>query len=83
METPRQVKNQQLERVWGLASWLVGDVRHKGKYPAFAATCAAKAGYLGNGLAPEDAQELRTFAGKDTCEFNIAHCFSRNLCTSD
>jgi len=23
------------------------DARHKGKYPAFAATCAAKAGYLG------------------------------------
>jgi hypothetical protein len=60
METPQQVKNQQLERVWALASGWGSDARHKEKYPAFAATCAAKAGYLaGGGLAANFFSNLR------------------------
>jgi hypothetical protein len=47
METPQQVKKQQLERVWRWGSGRGRDARHKGKYPAFAAKDAAKAGYLG------------------------------------
>jgi hypothetical protein len=47
----------------------VGDARHKGKYPAFAAKSAAKAGYLGVGvLAAEGAQQCRTFADEKTDE---------------
>jgi hypothetical protein len=45
IETPQQVKNQQLERVWGLERGWVGDARHKGKYLTFAARGAAKERY--------------------------------------